>query len=34
MEYLYKNKFINKTEARSYKQDMLWEGRYNSHCQK
>lgn len=35
MDYLYKNKYIkNKTEARLYKQDMLWEGRDNGHCQK
>lgn len=34
MDYLYKNKYINKTEARRYKQDMLWEGRDNGHCHK
>lgn len=34
MDYLYNNKYINKTEARLYKQDMLWEGRDNGDCQK
>lgn len=32
MDYLYKNKYINKIEVRFYKKDMLWEGRDNGYC--